>query len=380
MECFFLSLIMEIYPIQCLTVQATPFCNLDCTYCYLPNRSNKAKFDVSLIPIIFNNIIESDLVGDSLYWDWHAGEPLVPGLDFYKETTQLIKKHKPKNLQVNIGMQTNATLITDEIAAFFKKNKFRIGVSIDGPEAIQNKNRVYRNKKGSFKDCIRGIELLKKHKVPFHVISVLSEYSLGFPDDMYDFFFNLGTTGVAFNIEEVEGIHSNSSVNNQETGHLFTAFFERFFTLHLEHNEPFQIREWNKFVSYKRINQVNGTTVPFAHLTIDTNGNFSTFSPELITIENHPKHHHFIFGNIKENRILDALQNRHFREIYTEIQAGVKQCKKTCSYFETCGGGMVSNKLFENGTFNSTTTMACRYMEQTLCDIAEKMALDYIQP
>lgn len=364
----------QVYPIQCLTVQATPFCNLDCRYCYLPNRSQKGIFDISLIPVIFTNIADSGLLGDSLYWDWHAGEPLVPGLEFYKATTRAIKKFKPANLEVNIGMQTNATLITDEIAAFFKRNKFRIGVSIDGPENIHNHNRVFRNQKGSFNNCLRGIQILQKHKVPFHVISVLSKNSLLFPEEMYEFYFQLDTTGVAFNIEEVEGIHSSSSVNEGETPQLFEHFFRVFFKRHIENGEPFQIREWNKFVSYRQLNQVNGTTVPFAHLTVDTNGNFSTFSPELITIEKHKRHPTFIFGNIREELIIDCLNKPHFSEIHNEIKKGVALCKKTCRYFGTCGGGMVSNKLFENGTFHSSTTMACRYMEQKLGDIAVMMA------
>lgn len=370
---------MKVYPIQCLTVQATPFCNLDCKYCYLPNRTQKGNFDIELIPAIFRNIAESGLMGDSLYWDWHAGEPLVPGLEFYKATTLSIKKYKPKNLAVNIGMQTNATLITDEIAVFFKKNNFRIGVSIDGPEPIHNHNRVFRNQKGSFNNCLRGINILQKHKVPFHVISVLSKNSLAFPEEMYAFYLQLGTTGVAFNIEEVEGIHGSSSVNEDETPRLFEYFFNVFFDKHLENGEPFQIREWNKFVSHRRLNQVNGTTVPFAHLTIDTNGNFSTFSPELITIENHKRHSNFIFGNIKEDLIIDCLNKHNFREIYNEIRKGVALCKKTCDYFGSCGGGMVSNKLFENGTFNSSTTMACRYMEQKLCDIASQLAISNLK-
>ena len=366
---------LQVYPIQCLTVQATPFCNLDCKYCYLPYRTQKDRFDIELIPHIFRNLTQSNLLSDSLYWDWHAGEPLVPGLEFYKETTRAILKHKPRNLEVNIGMQTNGTLITDEVAKFFKKKGFRIGVSIDGPEDIHNHNRVYRNKKGSFRDCLNGIKMLHKHKVPFHVISVLSKNSLSHPEEMYNFYLNLGTTGVAFNIEEVEGVHSSSTVNNDETGELFENFFHTFFEKHLENDEPFQIREWNKFVSQKRLNQVNGTTVPFAHLTIDTNGNFSTFSPELITIENHKRHPGFIFGNIKDELIIDCLNKPHFREIYHEIKSGVSLCKKTCSYFRSCGGGMVSNKLFENGSFNSSTTMACRYMEQKLCDIARGIAI-----
>src|ERR1043165_5634329 len=108
---------MQYYPVQCLTVQATPFCNLDCKYCYLTNRLVKGQFDHTLIPVIFRNLKASDLLSEDLLWDWHAGEPLVCGIDFYKKSHALIQKYKPADCIVNIGMQTNATLITKEMAA-----------------------------------------------------------------------------------------------------------------------------------------------------------------------------------------------------------------------------------------------------------------------
>lgn len=312
----------------------------------------------------------------SIYWDWHAGEPLVTGYDFYLESTKEISKHKPKNLDVNIGLQTNATLITDELAKLFKKHHFRIGVSLDGPEAMHDHNRVYRNGKGSFNEAIQGISLLKKHKVPFHIICVLSFHSLAYPEELYQFFKGLKIDGVAFNIEEVEGIHASSSLQNNQTPDAFSSFFNTFFKLHVKNGQPFQIREWNRFVNYKVKHLVNGTTVPFDHLTIDVDGNFATFSPELATIENNPRYPSFILGNIKTHLIIDTLNNPNFKKINNDIQKGVQACKSTCSYFDICGGGMASNKLFENGTFNSTTTMACTLTVKRMSELARQLSLN----
>ena len=63
-------------------------------------------------------------------------------------------------VKVQNAVQTNATLITDEMAIFFKENNFLVGVSIDGPEAIHNKYRKDKAGFGSFKDVITGLEIL----------------------------------------------------------------------------------------------------------------------------------------------------------------------------------------------------------------------------
>jgi uncharacterized protein len=36
-------------PLTLLMIQPTPFCNITCSYCYLPHRDLKKRFDLDLI-------------------------------------------------------------------------------------------------------------------------------------------------------------------------------------------------------------------------------------------------------------------------------------------------------------------------------------------
>ena len=45
--------------IQLVVVQPTPFCNIDCRYCYLPDRSNKAVLADETIANLFSQIFAS---------------------------------------------------------------------------------------------------------------------------------------------------------------------------------------------------------------------------------------------------------------------------------------------------------------------------------
>ena len=51
-----------------------------------------------------------------------------------------------------------------------------------------------------------------------------------------------------------------------------------------------------------------------------------------------------------------------------EIDAGIQQCKAECSYFTVCGGGAPANKVFENGSFASAETLACRLGRKAVTD------------
>jgi uncharacterized protein len=55
--------------------------------------------------------------------------------------------------------------------------------------------------------------------------------------------------------------------------------------------------------------------------------------------------------------------------MHAEMRSGVDRCRAECAYFGVCGGGTGSNKYWENGTFDSTETQACRYRIKAVTDI-----------
>jgi len=110
------------------------------------------------------------------------------------------------------------------------------------------------------------------------------------------------------------------------------------------------------------------TNTPLAILSFDCDGNFSTFSPELLTMS-HPTYGDFLFGNVFEDRLEDLPTSPKFQRVYQDIQRGIDLCQSTCPYFAICGGGSPSNKPQEHDTFVSTETMACRLQVQAPADV-----------
>ena len=99
--------------IQLLVIQPTPFCNIDCRYCYLPNRSDKSVVAETTLTRLFSEIFASGWVKDGVTVVWHAGEPLVLPIAFYRRAFALIDELKPPGLQLGHSFQTNGTLISD---------------------------------------------------------------------------------------------------------------------------------------------------------------------------------------------------------------------------------------------------------------------------
>ncbi|TVQ47321.1 MAG: GRRM system radical SAM/SPASM domain protein [Gloeocapsa sp. DLM2.Bin57] len=368
------SPVSEYGPIKLVVIQSTSFCNLDCDYCYLPNRHLKQEFSLELLEPIFANIFTSPFIQDGFTVVWHAGEPLTMPITFYQSAREIIKKVAMKSncdyLAINHNIQTNATLINQNWCDFFKENNIRVGVSLDGPDFIHDHHRKTRKGLGSHAATMRGVGFLQDNSIEFTVIAVLTEHSLDYPEEIFNFFVENNLKQVGFNIEEIEDYHQNSSLNKQAAETKFTNFMKTFYYLNKTHNQTLNVREFDhlKKVIYSQRGVNRGQFTPLTIISIDHQGNFMTFSPELLGVES-TKYGKFALGNLAKDSLSLIKENTKFKEINQKVQEGVNLCAQTCQYFEVCGGGSPGNKYFENGDFNTTETMYCRYTKKIILDV-----------
>ena len=113
-------------PINLVVIQPTPFCNLNCDYCYLPNRDLKKQLSLDLIEPIFKTIFTSPFVGEFIDICWHAGEPLAVPISFYEAVFKKIEianhKYSSQPIPIYQSIQTNGILINQAFRGWKKKN------------------------------------------------------------------------------------------------------------------------------------------------------------------------------------------------------------------------------------------------------------------
>jgi uncharacterized protein len=358
--------------ISIVVLQPTPFCNIDCKYCYLPDRNAKTQMPLATIVAAFERIFESGWVNPQLTIIWHAGEPLVVPPSYYQAAFEAIEKLRPEFVELRHSIQTNGMLLNAEWCELIHKWHVNIGVSVDGPRELHDANRVTRAGKGTFDKTIAGIRLLRREHIPFHVISVLGEKSMRMPQEMLDFYISEGIDDVCFNVEESEGQHVSSLLTGSDPAASFRNFLDRFWTLSRESGRIQFIREMDGII--QRVFRPEGTTVdnaqvePFGMVNIDCHGNVSSFSPELLGYKN-AQYNNFVVGNVLTDSMADMLRSPAMQAMARDISAGVRACEKECEYFSVCGGGAPVNKLTENGSFASTRTMFCTLVQIVPTDL-----------
>jgi len=357
-----------------VVIQPTTFCNLNCDYCYLPDRKLKYHLNLDLLEPIFEKIFSSKFVGEKFTVVWHAGEPLTVPITFYESAFQTIEQlNRELNSNrciISHSIQTNGTLLNQNWCDLLKQYQVKIGVSLDGPAFIHDAHRKTRKGIGTHASTMRGISWLQKNDIDFSVIAVITENSLDYPDEIFSFFIEHNIKYVGFNVDEIEGINRASSLNKIGVEERYRTFMKRMYELAKSTNENLKIREFEnaKDSIYEGRDVTQGMATPFTMLNIKYNGDFTTFSPELLSMQS-STYGDFILGNLLHDRLESACETDKFKKINRDIQAGVSLCKRTCQYFSLCGGGAPSNKYFENGSFRTAETMYCKYTKKIVTDI-----------
>ena len=129
---------------------------------------------------------------------------------------------------------------------------------------------------------------------------------------------------------------------------------------------PVVLREFQQVISLIQGNQrmtQNELNRPFSILSVDWQGNFSTFDPELLSVAS-DRYSSFNLGNLKDLSLLESTHTDQFRRLMADMSSGVDTCHKGCEYFGLYGGGNGSNKFWEHGTLASRETNACRFGTQ----------------
>ena len=117
--------------IRTVVLQPTPFCNINCRYCYLPQRNATTVMSLATIVAAFKNIFSSGWASPQMTIIWHAGEPLVLPVSYYEAAFSAIEVSRPLDLELRHSIQTNGMLLSQEWCDFIKKWHVGLGVSVD---------------------------------------------------------------------------------------------------------------------------------------------------------------------------------------------------------------------------------------------------------
>lgn len=185
-----------------LTKPIGPICNLDCKYCFylekqkLYPEEKQWRMSDEVLEEYIRQYIQSQAT-DEIHFAWQGGEPTLLGVEFFQKAVAWQKKYAGGKTISN-ALQTNGTLLDDEWCKFLAREKFLVGLSIDGPRKLHDEYRVDKGQKPTFDAVIRGLNALKRHQVEFNTLTVVNRTNSQHPLEVYRFLKRIGSGFIQF--------------------------------------------------------------------------------------------------------------------------------------------------------------------------------------
>ena len=210
-----------------------PLCNLDCSYCYYLPKTRLfppgERFRMS--PDVLETYIAAVIAaspGPAVNFAWHGGEPLLAGITFFQRALQLQERYLPPEWSCVNHIQTNGTLLSSEWCDFLAKNRFAVGISVDGPASLHDATRRDRRGGPTHVRVLRGLNRLRDAGIEPDVLCTLNAENAAQPLAVYRFFREAKVRWLQFIpvVERVPGGVSDRSVGPERLGDFLCAVFD----------------------------------------------------------------------------------------------------------------------------------------------------------
>lgn len=144
---------LDTVPLTTLVLNVNTGCNLSCSYCYkedldVPSAGKKMAFDVARDAI--EMLLQESPDQERYSLVFFGGEPLT-NLPLIKQVIDYAQQRFGAiQRPVDFSLTTNATLLSDSVIDYLDRHRVGIAVSMDGPEAFHDRNRLTVGGRGTY--------------------------------------------------------------------------------------------------------------------------------------------------------------------------------------------------------------------------------------
>ena len=166
--------------ISLLVKPASSLCNMRCRYCfYADEAASRSQGSLGLMTRdtaaeMIRQALAAAGPSGQLTVAFQGGEPTVAGLAFFEHFVEDMTRYNTARIPVAYAFQTNGLALDEAWAAFLARNRFLVGVSVDGDKALHDEFRVDARGKGTWNRVQKNLALLQRAGVACNLLCVVT--------------------------------------------------------------------------------------------------------------------------------------------------------------------------------------------------------------
>jgi uncharacterized protein len=290
----------------------------------------------------------------------HGGEPLLLPRATLETLLQGLSDRLPTSCSRSI--QTNGTLVDDDLLALCARTNTTLSVSLDGPPKVHNTFRIAFDGSGTHAGALAGIARIRRHpqadRIFTGVLCVVDPTSD--PEAVYEFFKSLAVPSVDFLFKD--GNHTKlplgkSSIDSTEYGSWLAAMWD----CYINDSDPPRIRILDDLgrllLGGSSVKEGCGQAV-YGIAVIDTDGTI-TKNDTLKSTYNGADRFETSWSVITD-RLSEVATSAEFVQ-YSQLQHPTSPVCKKCPFLHVCGGGMPLSRWHPETGFANPSVYCADY-------------------
>lgn len=278
----------------------------------------------------------------------HGGEPLLAGVARLRRVATELRAALDGICDLDLRIHTNGVLLDHEFCEMFAEQGVKVGISIDGYQAANDRHRRYADGRSSYRQVIRAIGLLRAGRFRELYAGLLCTVDVANdPVAVFDALADLDPPRIDFLLPHAtwDEPPARSPGAESEYANWLIAVFDRWQAA----GRPIQVRTFESIIS----TSTGGASFTEALgleacslAVIETDGAYEQVDSLKKAFDGAPATGFDVFGHA-----LDAVAQHPGITARQQGLAGLCQTCRTCPVVTSCGGGLYTHRYRSGAGF-----------------------------
>lgn len=345
---------MKAARITSFLVKVASRCNLDCDYCYVYHHADQSWRTMPKVLSEEHQAAFAERLTEYVRAEglkrvaviFHGGEPLLAGHALIADFTRRLRRTVGSEVELDVGLQTNGLILTDEALDVFESERISVSLSMDGPREAHDLHRTTRKGRSSFDRVEAALERLERRPSIFAGVIAVIDGSVA-PEILLDYFAGHAVPKVDFLLPDSH--HGRPPPGRDADMTLYERWLIDAFDTWLDRYPELPVRTFEALLD--SVAGLPSGTDAFGFgdvslITLETDGTWHDLDVLKVTGEGATR----LVGSVADTPIVKVASSATLaahRRLLTK--SGLCATCQGCEVVDICGGGSVPHRFGPNG-------------------------------